>query len=207
MKVEHIKSNKFNFIKFENIFNQKELDLIWKECLFLCDEEKLLIPEESGSAVDDYGRLLKQNKAIFLEELYINRETSNYIKLYKKPITENDALIQDFMQEDFNLQLFRATNMDKTLINYYEDFDYYSPHRDNSCYTYVFWLFKEPKKFTGGNLIFDDIDYEVDVKSNSAVLFPSWASHSVQEIRMNENIKPFTAQGRFSFSTFFNFRS
>ena len=206
MKIEHIKNDLFSFIKFEDIFDEEELDLIWKECSFLCHEEKMLTAIDTGSAKDDYDQLLKQNKAIFLDDLYTDNRYCNYLKLYKKPIFENQNKIDDFIKDDFNLRLFRATNMDRTLVNYYEDFDYYSPHRDNACYTYVFWLFKEPKHFSGGNLTFDDINYEIDVKSNSAVLFPSWASHSVDAIKMTDDCKSFSGLGRFSFSTFFNFR-
>jgi len=91
-------------------------------------------------------------------------------------------------------------------MSYYEDNDYYHSHHDVSAYTYVFWLFKEPKNFLGGDLYFDDVDYKIQVNSNMAVLFPSWVIHSVDKIMMIPGIKPYKGFGRFAFSTFYSFR-
>jgi Rps23 Pro-64 3,4-dihydroxylase Tpa1-like proline 4-hydroxylase len=91
-------------------------------------------------------------------------------------------------------------------MSYYEDNDYYYSHHDVSAYTYVFWLFKEPKNFLGGDLYFDDVDYKIQVNSNMAVLFPSWAIHSVDKITMLPGINPYKGFGRFAFTTFYSFR-
>jgi Rps23 Pro-64 3,4-dihydroxylase Tpa1-like proline 4-hydroxylase len=115
-------------------------------------------------------------------------------------------MMTSFIDVDFTLKLWFHTTSDSTLMNYYEDRDYYKPHHDKSCYTYVFWLFKEPRYFDGGNLTFSDINYTINTKSNMGVLFPSWALHAVDEIKMNYSVPKYQGYGRFSFSTFFHIK-
>jgi hypothetical protein len=203
MEVKHITTDKFSFLTFENVFDEKELSYIWKEAIFLCDENKLQLPEKTGSAKSNNGlTLLKSNKGLFLNECY-NFDLSNYLKIYTKFLPFLKKEREKLIDKDYSMNLFFNTNVDYTLLSYYENEDYYLSHDDKSCWTYIFWLFEEPKKFKGGNLIFDDIDYQIDVKNNMSVLFPSWAKHSVSEIIMDEKNEVCSGKGRFAFSTFF----
>ena len=117
-----------------------------------------------------------------------------------------DSNRDTFVKNDINLKLFYHTNMDSTLLSYYEDKDYYKAHHDESCYTLVYYLFKEPKKFTGGDLTFTEIDQKVNINSNMAILFPSWIDHEVDKITMPDNVERYKSNGRFCFSTFFAMR-
>lgn len=85
MDFTHIKTDKFSFILFENIFEFEEQKSIFKECVFLCDPKKLELTENSSAARRKDGSLKKSNKGLFLEEIYKDRKYSNYLKLYKKP--------------------------------------------------------------------------------------------------------------------------
>ena len=87
-------------------------------------------------------------------------------------------------------------------MSYYENEHYYKSHTDSSVYTSVFWLFKEPKKFTGGDFTFDNIGHTIETQSNMAVLFPSWMKHKVDKIMMCESVPKFESNGRFAFSSF-----
>lgn len=200
-EIEQIKTDKFCFYIFRNIFDDNELDYLWKEVLFLCDNDKLQNPGNTGSASFDNGILKKNNVGLWLDDLYNKNNFSNYLKIYKKSLQN----IHQFKNSDYTLNLYFHTTRDSTLMSYYEDDDYYHPHHDVSAYTYVFWLFKEPKKFLGGDLMFNDVNCKLQVNSNMAVLFPSWAIHSVDKITMMPGIKPYNAFGRFSFSTFYSF--
>jgi len=199
MKSNLVKSDKFNFVVFENIFNEEELGKIWIEVTFLSDFNKLKNEQQLGSAYEG-NKLLKKGYGIWLDEMYTNRHTSNYLRLYKKPFSCEE--MDDYFKQDYTLNLFRNTNRDNTLINYYADSNYYEPHLDNACYSYVFWLFREPRMFTGGEFYFPDIDCELSAASNCGVLFPSWAKHGVKQIENNVDGTEFA--GRFSFSTFFH---
>jgi hypothetical protein len=203
MEIKHHKFDKASFITFENVFDHNELDQIWKEVDFLCYDHKFLDPSKTGSAKRD-EHFLKKNKGIWLDEIYFNRNISNYLSLYKKGIEIINNEKNELIKNDINLKLFFDTNYDITLMNYYENEDYYESHYDSACYTYVFWLFKEPKKFLGGDLIFNELKYKINVNSNMGILFPSWIDHEVDKIQMCESIEKFKSNGRFSFSTFFN---
>ena len=61
------------------------------------------------------------------------------------------------------------------------------------------WFFKEPKKFTGGNLILKDFDLEIEVKNNMVIYMPSIYVHEVTPIVMDEKDRGY---GRYSMSQF-----
>lgn len=202
MIVSHKKHDKASFMLFEDVFNTIELKHIWQEAMFLCHERKFSGPSVTGSAIED-NEFIKNNKGIWLDKLYSDRKISNYLSLYRKPfdsiLDQKDKLIDI----DFNMKLFYLTSADVTLLSYYEDSDYYKSHTDNSCYTYIFWLFREPKLFSGGDLVFPELDLTINVKSNMAILFPSWLDHKVDNVSICDTIEKFNCNGRFSFTTFF----
>jgi len=200
MDYKHIKTTEFSFILFENIFNFEEQKSIFKECMFLCDPIKLQLTERSSAARRKDGKLKKSNKGLFLEEIYKDRKYSNYLALYKKPFELLD--MNTIAKQDDNFLPYTTTNVDNTLFSYYQDGDYYESHIDDAKFTYLFWACSEPKQFTGGELVLDDINYTVEIKNNSGILFPSKARHTVNKIAM-EDKTPFNCRGRFSFSTFF----
>jgi Rps23 Pro-64 3,4-dihydroxylase Tpa1-like proline 4-hydroxylase len=199
MDYKHIKTTKFSFILFENIFDKNELLEIYKECIFLCHPEKLKMTEKSGADRRPDGTLKKSNKGIFLEEIYSDVKYSNYLNLYEKPFNLLD--IGKIAETDDIFKSYSNDDLKKTLFSYYQDDDYYESHVDPTKFTYVFWIFKEPKMFSGGDFILDDIEFRINIKSNMGVLFSSSAAHTVEKVEM-VNKEPFNRQGRFSFSTF-----
>lgn len=199
MDINLIKTNKFSYITLENVYTEEELNYLWKETMFICDSRKLSNPEITGSARDADGNTLKQNFGF-----WINDGVSNYLSLIKKP---KEALVEkreEFIDQDYTLNLYYNTNISNTLMSYYEDNNYYDAHFDYACYTYLFWLCKEPKQFTGGNLYFLDVNEEIIFKNNFGILFPSWAIHSVEKV--NFIGEKFEGLGRFCFSTFYTFK-
>lgn len=204
MEIKHIHCDKSSYITFENIFDKRDLELIWEEVRFLCHENKLMDSEQTGSAKSFDGRLLKSNKGLWLDNIYSDRNISNYLSIYKKPFDIINSSSQELINVDINLKLFFNTKFDSTLMSYYENSDYYDSHSDLSCYTYVFWLFKEPKLFTGGDISFPELNQTINIKSNMAVLFPSWLDHKVDKIEMCDTIEKYQCNGRFAFSTFYS---
>ena len=80
-----------------------------------------------------------------------------------------------------------------------EDGDFYLPHVDASVYTVISYFWKEPKKFTGGNLKLKDFDIEIEVKNNMVIYMPSVYVHEVTPIVMEEKSLGY---GRYSMSQF-----
>lgn len=198
--------DKASYTTFENVYDEGELALIWKEAEFLCHPSKLLPPALTASALDANGNYSKQNSCIWMDKLYVSRNISNYLTLYKKALNVFVKSKDKYVAEDLSLKSYFYTSADVTLMSYYEDKDYYDTHIDMASYTYIFWLFKEPKKFTGGDLHFPELNETVKVKSNMAILFPSHLEHKVDKIEMCDTIDRFNCNGRFAFTTFFHSR-
>jgi predicted 2-oxoglutarate/Fe(II)-dependent dioxygenase YbiX len=55
-------------------------------------------------------------------------------------------------------------------------------------------LHKEPKPYTGGELVFTDYRFTPDLQNNSVILFPSFMTHAVEPVR---------GPGRHSLNQFF----
>ena len=188
----------FPFLKIENIYNENELKLIWQELDFLTHPIKLNPPEETGTAKNEDGVILKYNSGLFLDKIYEERKISNILtisrKLFSPEITDN------FSELSFGYESIKYTNDDRTLLSYYENSSYYKPHIDNAIYTAITWFFKEPKCFTGGDFYFCDYDYKIQIKNNMSIIFPSFVRHSVDEILLNENL--LIGSGRYSMTQF-----
>jgi Rps23 Pro-64 3,4-dihydroxylase Tpa1-like proline 4-hydroxylase len=183
MKIE-VFETPFPYIRIFDLYEENELKLIWEELEFILNDRIISGPEVTGSATDDENNFLKKNKGIFLDELYSDRNTSNILTLNRK-VFINLAHISN----QSNFWLFKksliSANWDTTLISYYENSDHYKKHSDISEFTCLTWFFKKPKKFSGGDLIFPDFNFKIEVEDNSFILFPSGIEHEVSEVKMN----------------------
>lgn len=176
--------DKIYYLFKENYFNKIELDSIFDELNFLNNPYILENPKQTGSSQDN-TILKKRNKGIWISDLYKNVSKSSLWRLSRK-VLENNVL--EYSELHFSNRAVLNTNYSDVLLSYYENQDYYEPHTDASTVTVLFWFFKEPKRFEGGNLIFGDTDESIEVKNNSMVMFPSWATHSVTKIKMDTNV-------------------
>lgn len=178
------------FLEFQNFYNIEELLLIWDELEYLKPE--LRSPKESRGAYDDNGVQLKLNRSVFLDNIYPNnRQSSKILSLSPKFYTEeiNDELIK--LHPFYGL--YSSCNWDHTLISYYEEGNYYKRHKDISVLTSTIFLYKEPKSFEGGEFVFSDFNYKIEIKNNCGLIMPSCIYHHVNTIR---------GEGRFSITNF-----
>ena len=208
------------YLVIDNFYNEKELSLIWNELNFLLDGDKFNPPEDTGSAYQE-GKPIKKNKGIFLDSLYEERKYSNILTVNRK-----------FYEYFYNITSkckswwfkcitgsFNTLDRDTTLVSYYEDSDYYKSHWDSCIITTLTWIYKEPKVFTGGDLIFNAENIsssnfqhplnligspeKIEVKNNRMVVFPSMVPHQVIPIKMDSNYKN-KGMGRFCITNFLN---
>ena len=91
-------------------------------------------------------------------------------------------------------------NHDSTLLNHYNDGEYYAPHRDVAVLTAI-TFFIDDVGFSGGEFEFADYDCRVEQKNNRTVIFPSAARHSVAPVKVPKNGK-----GRYSMAQFIMMR-
>ena len=181
----------------DDFYTKEECDLIWQELCFLNSSQfKLVEPENTGTAKNLDGEILKKNKGIFLDSVYYLRNFSNILTLNRKVFSLEPSL----SKQSYFFKYLKESNQDTTLIQYYENSDYYKSHHDNCLITAISWFYQNPKLFSGGDLIFTD-DIKVECKHNRLVIFPSIINHEVQQVTLDQN---FLNQnlGRYSITQF-----
>ena len=196
----------FPLMVVQNFYNKIELELIWKELDFYTSPNKLFEAKEYGGVVDRTNA-----KAICLDELYKGQENKKNFRNISNILTVNRKLFNSGVLDKFSqlhecCTLATESNHDVTKVRYYHNNEYYDPHTDKSVMFLAFsYFFKEPKKFTGGDLIFPKYDFKVPCDNNTMVIFPGWVEHGVRKVTIKDS-DYFDGWGRYCISSFFGFR-
>jgi hypothetical protein len=190
---------KLPYLKIDNFYNENELQLIWDELKFLTHSHKLELPNKTGQ-IDP---TMKHNNGLFLDSVYAERRFSNILKVNRKVFSAN--IMKQYADLHFMNTVIFNLNSDATLLSYYENAGYYKSHSDTAVITILTWLFKEPKQFEGGNLIFTDFKEEINIKNNTVIMFPSHTKHEVTAIKMESKNK-FSGNGRYCISQFMSIK-
>ena len=182
-----LKNEPFPYILIDDFYDQSELDRIWEELDYLCNPKRMGRSSiERGAATNIYSdgteQSIKNSWDLFLDTFFTSRDFSNILEVNRKLI--NKEIFKDHPHWLFNH--LDALNEDNTQILYYENNDEYKPHRDLARLTGITWFYREPKKFTGGNLRFPRFDMEIECKHNRVIVFPSSIHHGVDKIGMEE---------------------
>jgi hypothetical protein len=187
----------------DDFFDKNACEKIWKELEFL--HPNLLPPEETGSAwkLDEHNNkiALKSNQGIFLDAVYNMRNCSSILKENRKIFDKE--LIKILISENPIFRHLEICNSDNTLLNYYENQDYYEYHYDRVSISAISWFYKKPRSFEGGELIFEDESLRVDCLYNRMVIFPSMLKHKVSSVKLPINLSG-ENYGRYSMVQFLN---
>lgn len=195
-----IYTNPFPHVVIYDYFNENELKRVWKELDFLTYEDKLLGPSQTSAATSMDGRILKKNSALFLDQVYSNKDISDILKFSRKlyDLEDTKKIIYEHSWEfrpwKDNISGFN------TLVSYYENSDYYEPHHDVGYYTVLIHLYKEPQQFTGGELYFPEFDFTLGNVSNRLFIFPCQLLHQVTPINMTG--EKYSGNGRYTITHF-----
>ncbi len=183
----------------DNFFTEEELPDVWSELKYI--SKCVGGPEITASARDENGNFKKKNLGVFVDSLYTNRALSPILTFTSKMFTKENL---DYLcASNFVFNYLPVTNADSTLVQFYANGDYYKSHKDITVFTITIMMHKEPKKFQGGQLVFTDYGYELDLQNNQAVLFPSFVEHEVKEVVCpNVDIN----EGRITLSKFISFK-
>ena len=172
------------FLIIQDLYNEDELCTIKKEIDFIHSSGYLGSDvSKTSSAKTADGVYLKKAKGVWIDSLYTNRDTSMILKLNRILMT-NPEIAESFINLNQYYNSYRAVNVYTSLLNYYENEGYYDTHKDAAAYSTITWFFNKPKKFKGGNLIFTDLNFEVEIEDNMSIIFPSWMKHKVEEVKM-----------------------
>tara|TARA_B100000035_G_scaffold10_1_gene12 strand:+ start:234 stop:824 length:591 start_codon:yes stop_codon:yes gene_type:complete len=180
-------------ILLEDVFTSNQLDNIWREINFITPH--LTSAEYSGSAHSESGTILKKNRGLFLHKVYVDTVMSPICQESFKVAWKSG--ISDYWISPWLQNMYNQTNWNTLLLSYYENTDHYKPHIDESVFTMLLWLWKEPKKFSGGNLYFPDANYAVECKNNCGIIFMSNEKHAVDPIILDT-----PGYGRYCISVF-----
>ena len=191
----------FPHIIFHNFYTEEELNLIWEELDFLTKPDKLFDVKEYKGVVG-----YTEAKAIQLDTVYKgkNRKLSNILNVTRK-VFEKDVL-EAFSSISDCCSLAKHCNYDVTKVRYYHNNDQYKPHIDMLWNFLAFsYFYREPKKFSGGNLLFPKYDYEYPCDNNSLIILPSYVEHGVQKVKI-DNSDYFDGMGRYAITHFGDIR-
>ncbi len=191
-------SEPFPHVIFHNFYNKDELDLIWEELNFYTKPGKLLEAKDFGGVINKTN-----SHALLLDDIYKNnhRALSNILTVNRKVF--DSAVLETFAKAHDCCSIAPYSNWDCTKTRYYHNDEYYEPHTDKSMQFLAFSYFhKEPKKFSGGDLIFPKYDYKFECPNNSLIMMPGWVEHGVSKVKI-EDSEYYDGYGRYSITSFF----
>ena len=192
----------FPHLIVDNFYDDEELELIWEELKFYTKPGKLLKAEEFGGVVDKTNSHALALDAIYKSEEGVNfRSISNILTVNRKLFTS--GILDVFAEIHESCWIAPKCDFDITKVRYYHDKEYYGSHADISFQFLGFsYFYKEPKKFTGGELFFPRHNYELTCENNSIIIFPGWVKHGVKEVKI-EDSNYYDGWGRYAITSFF----
>ena len=193
----------FPHISIENFYTDDELELIWEELNFLTKPGKLYDPGPiHGAVCPETGEFLTKSRSIRLDTSYNDKNISNIINVTQKIF--NHGFLNIFYDKFPQYKKILYTNYCITKARYYHNGDYYDPHNDIFHDFLAFsYFYKTPKKFIGGELFFPEYkNYQYECLSNSLILMPSYVTHGVREVTI-QNSDYYSGYGRYCISHFF----
>lgn len=199
---------KFPFVVIDNWYNKEEEILIWQELDYLFQFFKNKKNEYRSENNEDVARdnkgISKSNSyRLYLDNYYTDkgRQFSHILNFcYKQKMKEFHSIIKDAIPMG---RLFSTTNFNSTMLTYYDKNDFYEEHFDESFFTCLIWMHKEPKSFSGGDLELSESNKIVKIKNNRMILFPSFYLHKstvLDFLQYKENL----GLGKFTITHFYN---
>lgn len=180
------KNEKHPYLIFDNWFTKPELNKIWKQLNYFTDKD--ILPKTSFRnellSFDGNGNCLNDSYTMYFDT-YFNSDTLQFNHLRNHIYKVQNPTFHDILtntSEVFNT--FAHTNQSPVFACYYENDDRYRYHVNNGLFTMLIWLYKEPKKFKGGNLIFKKNEKIIDAKNNRMIIFPSYLEYKIDKIVM-----------------------
>ena len=178
----------------EDYFDETQINNMLTELRFLTPK---MVYQNGKNMVEGH----KKNVQIGIDDMYQNRDTSNIIQTLDT-IYQDKELIQTLKDMSWFYEIWNYTNLDNTFVAYYENSDYYKGHRDIAVISMMYWIWEEPKSFTGGDIHLTDYDIEIPLKRNQLLIIPSSIKHAVNKIQMNDDIKKLSGMGRYCIARF-----
>jgi Rps23 Pro-64 3,4-dihydroxylase Tpa1-like proline 4-hydroxylase len=187
-------------------YSKEEEERVWKELEFYTQPNKFDRAENGNVALDEDNKVLGEHFRVHLDQLYTPKardllNISDILNYHSKLQTPqfHEAIKK---ANPTYYRMFRETNITYSLISYYDANDYYKPHHDIFMWTVLIWFYKQPKAYTGGDLIFPEYNnFRVESLHNRMIAFPSYYLHGVETINLPED-KTNKGLGRYTITHF-----
>jgi hypothetical protein len=180
------------YVIFDNVFSDNELSRMMLEIDL--NIKPVMRRENTG------GTEKKHTNAVFLHEIFNNPEASNIYLNTRKYL--NDIIMDKLSDTHWVFTALKGADLKESIqILYYEDKDNYGQHTDISLMTMLFWAFKQPKGFEGGDIILDD-DVTIECKCNRALAMSLRMPHEVTPVKYTADVPN---RGRYCISNFYNY--
>ena len=194
-------------IIIDNWYNEKELKSVWHELEFYNLQKNVIKAEKTKDVAQDTKGNAKSNALrYYLDTFYTSfgqKISPIMTSLYKQRSSQFKQIVKQAMP--LHYRNFCVTNTDNTMVSYYDKGKYYKPHSDSLQFTCLIWLFKEPKKFKGGDLKLIPAKQTIKCVSNRMLFFPSYLRHQVTKLSSDKKI-PF-GEGRYCITHFYNWEA
>ena len=202
--VQKLRKDDMDALIIDNWYSNDELKKVFVEMDYYMNLglDNLIRSEKDKSSAKDYNGESKVKSYRFYVEP--NKYSALYKYNYKYVFKEFTNMLQ-------NETLFGGylvnTRSNSIMVNYYENDKYYKSHKDVSVITQLIWIYREPKMFSGGDLILTDMGETIECKNNRTIFFPGHYNHEVTEVKMKDEwereYKDKNYYGRFSIANFF----
>lgn len=186
-----------NLVVVDNFYSESELASVFSECMYVLPQLREEL--ETSSALDLDGNPLKKNHGGFIAD-----KNSKMVNLMKEKIFSQEFKDQLINANSLYRILFSCKRIN-TLLSYYTNGDYYDAHPDDAIFTAIFYTYKEPKRFTGGEInlySYNGKVVTVEPINNRLILFPSVTMHSVNDVVLENDSG---GDGRFAISQFIEY--
>lgn len=189
------------YIEIENFLDDNQKKAVWHELDAFANKDYLI---HSGNdwttSKDDRGQpLAKSSYRMFPNIIYSD------VGFDVSPICRTRFKVYHMMKDvTKNIPEYRLLSQCEnwsSIAHYYEESGHYKPHTDRSIYTALLFLAKDPTKFTGGDLKFEDLGETAKFADNKLVFFPSYLLHESTPLKFKEGDK--SGFGKITLSYFF----
>ncbi len=186
---------------------------VLQECI---DLKKVYMPAKvfDGPNESKVNTAYRRNDVVYLNDVFRSApERSDILETMRKHVwsPEMRAL---WAKGGYLTEIINTCNWVESVLSRYGNCDFYGKHKDTRpdnahlrLMTLVYYVNKEPEKFSGGALTFWDGEKSLKVapKHNRLVVFPSTLMHEVENTRVEDDDTAFE-NGRFSLNYWLGYK-
>ena len=175
-------------IVIDNFYTESQLDDIFKELAWITKPQILVGESSLATAEDGSGNFLASKKGIFIDKI-IQYWRHSALMSYPMDNMNTQEFRNKIVSYNSLYKILFSCNRRDHLLSYYQNNDFYKAHTDASVFTILNYFYKEPKQFSGGEIILRSFtstkEAEIEIKNNRIVIIPGCTEHEVKAITSN----------------------